>query len=593
MMSIQEQWYRKAHNGGLGYQYPARGYGFYGGMITDKPKSIQEQDLDKIDLEEMRKYNDKIRDYANKMEDYAIENQIWLEEHKAKLSKAKLSKANLSIQEQTLLSDQANIHNEPETEQIEEKLEEAKEEIEDAKETLDETVDEIIEDDPEYTLANLYKVKIEGKTEQQLIEEYDKTLYNNNTELINNLIEDKLPNRIYDKNILAIIDKVRYALDMAKIKHIMPDFYSFIERNKQSYQGKLYKIDDPDLNPVEYYKNVYKPSLDPIYKKQMDSRYYNPIYERASDMAIEKRTGNITTERGNIMETLLDPIQDFFQLVSNTDVQDVKNTKDINSNHYTELYKDIINQQHQKRSKLESRIKELDEELEDPNISDNEYIKKSDEQTKLANQLSKEPLPHNTYYVVDYVGDKGLYELKTLELTYPQYKNDIRSPERYKLLMPYIDNNGNSLSRDIKDDVKGGINLVATKIEGYDKMKIKFGEDNNGNKYISNITYNGENTLNEPKYNYDVIFALKDGFFKYNVLKDPNLYIKRDGTAILLNTPKGHFKGDKTKIDYYIPVDRLEPISKDKVHDYFNIKRPIKLKMIPRHVNELIEQYNK
>jgi hypothetical protein len=59
-MSIQELWYRKARNGGLGYQYPMRGYGFYGGMINDddsddgdvlnpkvsKPKlSIQQQSL--------------------------------------------------------------------------------------------------------------------------------------------------------------------------------------------------------------------------------------------------------------------------------------------------------------------------------------------------------------------------------------------------------------------------------------------------------------------------------------------------------------------------------------------------------------------
>lgn len=80
MMSIQEQWYHKSRNGGLGYQYPMRGYGFYGGMITDKPKSKQE-----IDLDEMRNYV---------KEGYNFLSSI-----------GKVSKPKASIQQQSLLPD--------------------------------------------------------------------------------------------------------------------------------------------------------------------------------------------------------------------------------------------------------------------------------------------------------------------------------------------------------------------------------------------------------------------------------------------------------------------------------------------------------
>jgi len=144
-------------------------------------------------------------------------------------------------------------------------------------------------------------------------------------------------------------------------------------------------------------------------------------------------------------------------------------------------------------------------------------------------------------YLVDFVSDKNLYEMKALENSFGDF---------YK---------------------KGSIHLVGTKVSENVNFVGKFIYDKNNNKVVvENIGYRDYidkpvrfNTLSGKNYNYNAIFCLKDGIYNCN-LSNPNLwYIDKNNKASFKFTP-------------------------DK---YGNVHIPIKY--IQRVDNSLVEQINK
>ena len=186
-----------------------------------------------------------------------------------------------------------------------------------------------------------------------------------------------------------------------------------------------------------------------------------------------------------------------------------------------------------------------------------DYMKIIPKQIKDAKN-KKHPL---SYFVVDFISKNTLYELKTLT----------KSAEQY---------------------VKNGyINLVDTKIEGNPVTMPIIAIDSNGNPYIFNIVKGGErygiNTLNDntvdesgdptSKYDYKVIFELKDGTYYYEPLKDPDLQleeIKQGGYKgyYTMSLPYDKIRHSSTKSDYKIPMNKVHILKKSKHEQAHNTK---------------------
>jgi hypothetical protein len=376
----------------------------------------------------------------------------------------------------------------------------------------------------------------------------------------------------------AIGIELNYTVLLGKIRKHMPEYYAFIT-DSMNNDPKLYDIDINAFNLEDFLK-VYTTSLEPEYTEIIKNRYFNELYDEAN-----KQGKGLDTERGNKMEDILNEKQGFFKSITKNE-NNVNNTKDYNSLHYTEEYINAI------KSKAVTYF-QITEQIDDVKKSTNLIGKdKFNKVNELEDKLLTVKQPDTSYYVVDYIGDRGLYELKCLAFSFIDYKYkpyDIANPAYKKIdIFTTINENGNPVATSLKN-FEGGINLVATKIDGYKGMDIIFNRDGDNNVYIDQIKYNGINTLNESKHNYNVIFALKDGFYIYNILDDPNLHIKPDGKAILLNTPRIP-SNEKGKFDYIIPIDRLELMKKQ------DINGPITLpsnKKIIREVNELIKDMPK
>lgn len=145
------------------------------------------------------------------------------------------------------------------------------------------------------------------------------------------------------------------------------------------------------------------------------------------------------------------------------------------------------------------------------------------------------------FYLVDFVSDKNLYEMKALEKTFDDF---------YK---------------------KGSIHLVGTKVSENVNFVGNFIYDKNDNKVVvKNIGYRDYynkpvkfNTLEGNNFNYNVIYCLKDGIYNCN-LSNPNLWnIDKNNKAIFKFLP-----------DFYGNVN-------------------IPIKYIQRVDNSLVKQINK
>lgn len=144
------------------------------------------------------------------------------------------------------------------------------------------------------------------------------------------------------------------------------------------------------------------------------------------------------------------------------------------------------------------------------------------------------------FYLVDFMSEKYLYEMKALEKSFDDF---------YK---------------------KGSIHLVGTKVFENDNYKAKFIYDDKNNKIIvENIGYRNHSnepisfkTLSNNNYEYISIFVLSDGIYSCN-LSNPKLWnIDKDG--------KPYFKYPKDKYgNVHIPINFIERIDK-KIIDEIN-----------------------
>jgi len=554
-VSIQELWLRKlSGRGGLGYHYPIGGYGITGrggsedsssvwsGLIS-RPESINSW-IPESTVEGFNPYpiglengKDIYKEYTpDEINQFIIDRDLKrVEPDTYKMIKKNPKKFNELLEKHYEKSKFMPVI----TENIDSNIEALKDQLRDVGniETTQEEDREILEtESPDFykkITTDIYKI---GKHDTTYLNAYENDLFPNCPK----------------PELLAIGHELRYNILLGKIRDNMRDYYNFINEAITN-DPKLYDIDIGIFNLEDFLK-VYKTSLESEYTEIIKNRYYNELYYEAN-----KRGKGLDTERGNIMENILDEKQGFFKSIVNGE-NNVNNTKDYKSLYYTKEYIDEVKRRASEYFEIADQIKKL----KLLNSDDDKIFNEIDELNDILNTKKQ---PDTTYYVVDYVGEYGLYELKCLKFSFIDYKYMIydKSNPSHKIIEKYsgVDKKDIPIKESIKRH-ENGINFVATKIDGYTGMDIIFNRDNNNNVYIEQIKYHGINTLKTPRYNYNGIFALKDGFYTYDILKDPNLYIKHDGRAVLLNTPR---VADVTgKFDYIIPVDRLKLMIKQNIN---------------------------
>jgi len=198
-----------------------------------------------------------------------------------------------------------------------------------------------------------------------------------------------------------------------------------------------------------------------------------------------------------------------------------------------------------------------------------------EELTSLINdtrkQIDKMKKPVLDFYLVDYISDNNLFEIKALAKKYSQYNETVYETRTYKTNKVSVIYNG----KDTK--IKGGINFVANKITGNEgAFKPRFEKKSDGSVVVKNInwhydTFKKNNSIGTLKHEYDnytVIFFLEDGIYKYDILKDDKLIIDKNGKASL-DYPK---QISPNVEDYIIPINKLVKVSAKELLT-FNIPR--------------------
>ena len=269
----------------------------------------------------------------------------------------------------------------------------------------------------------------------------------------------------------------------------------FFETFNPDNQGKVYNTSD---NSTPYYSDELQQ-----YATKHNDEYVIPENLKNTIEYLEKTQSK----------------KDFYGIIDSLDIQGNYRGKNSNSIAY-EMKKNLTPEE----------LKDIDIELRD-------IIKETNPQA--FNMLQeKDKLELLDYMLVDYLSENAAYELKTLKHSYKTY-----AKEGTANINP------------------GYINLVANKITGSDgKFKPYFDKTT---KKLTSIKYDTKGTkvdiLKDDKpRDYIVIFALSDGYYKYNITKDPNLVIDKNGRASLSYELNG------TKKDYYIPIEKLKRINKNE-----------------------------
>jgi len=182
-------------------------------------------------------------------------------------------------------------------------------------------------------------------------------------------------------------------------------------------------------------------------------------------------------------------------------------------------------------------------------------------------EIDKMSRPVLDFYLVDYISDNNLFEIKALSKKYSQYKETVYESRTFRTNKVSVTYNG-------KDTIiKGGINFVANKITGKEgDFKPLFEKKSDGSVFVKNINWYYDpfkknesiGTLKHEYDNYTVIFFLEDGIYKYDILKDDKLIIDKNGKASL-DYPKQNS-------DYIIPINKLKKVSAKELLT-FNIPR--------------------
>jgi len=256
-----------------------------------------------------------------------------------------------------------------------------------------------------------------------------------------------------------------YIQSLAKLKEI--------ENNEKGVSKEITDLDKKLYKAIKDYENItgkeieYQYEDEEDYEKALDEWYLPELKPEKfeNEFIIKLRNlGYSFTNIGNLCEKFYGSKKELFEHINrNTDKSKIINSSITSNNDYYSPNMKII--------------------------GDNEILVKGIKMKK------------SDFYLVDFVSDKNLYEMKALEKSFEDF---------YK---------------------KGSIHLVGTKVSENVNFVGKFTYDKNSNKVVvKNIGY--RDYINKPikfdtlvgnNYNYNVIYCLKDGIYYCN-LSNPNLW---------------------------------------------------------------------
>lgn len=409
--------------------------------------------------------------------------------------------------------------------------------------------------------------------------------YNEYPDLNIELIEDFLNNPDIDEEDRKNLENIKLAIELnkykgaykeAKEKQIAPKIdidekviddvidranklmvKSNVERQEIiKEQDKRIKKKEPEPEEEFEEEEVVQPTEPEI------KPYKNEVFDIAGEEAKQKYPDvPVHMARGNVMEDILDQHQDFFEAINPDVGSEVYNTKREDCPFYTKdmmdyyennlkIWEDIL-------ENSKKNLQKAYERNEKQNVIDSytkSYLKSKEDYDEKHNKLK--------FMVVDYLSKNSLFELKTLTESYETLKR------------------------------RGNVHLITNKIEGKSgDFKPKFIETNDG-RFCETLTferpagYRQPNTKHEAivksKYSYEVIFCLSDGFYIYDVLKDPDIIINENGRAKIkktrivdgkeVSTLRNIKMGEKDKEHYLIPIDRIRQMNKSDYERIFSNK---------------------
>jgi len=324
---------------------------------------------------------------------------------------------------------------------------------------------------------------------------------------------------------------------------------------------------------IDYMNKVF---LDIREEVKKDSKV--PLYYKNAEVG--NRVEDYLNNHTELFNTLqLDNLGETFNS-SNADTYYSDDTldiaKDINENIRPDTVKKL-------KDSLSKFINDKNNETSNGNITQ----ERDKELTSLINDtlkdIDKMSRPVLDFYLVDYISDNNLFEIKALSKKYSQYKETVYETKTFGTKKVSVTYNG----KDTK--IKGGINFVANKITGNEgDFKPLFEKKSDGSVVVKNINWyhnpfkrkESIGTLKHEYDNYTAIFFLEDGIYKYDILKDDKLKIDKNGKASLDYPTQSS--------DYIIPINKLKKVSAKELLT-FNIPRFTSDTIISSELANMIE----
>ena len=315
-------------------------------------------------------------------------------------------------------------------------------------------------------------------------------------------------------------------------------------------QQPKYEINKPEPEPDKFMEYLNKPFLD--IKKEV----YN-------DANVPKNYKD--AEVGNRVENYLNAHTEIFNTLQPDNIGDTINT----TNAFAYYTIDAINEinridKERKEQVIPYLLKGLAKFQNDLKKAEDDNLPKIVKDTCInnisyaENQIYKKSRPVLDYFVTDYISDNNLFEIKALKYKYSEYQVKTYKSNSYT----------NVMYKGKNTVVEGGINFVARKVTGEGtSFKPIFEKKDDGSAVVKNVRFHYNpakikeyvDTLPHEYNNYNAIFFLEDGIYKYDILNDDKLIIDKNGIA-KLDYPK---RGD----DYIIPMNKLVKVtSKELLH---------------------------
>lgn len=509
-MSIQEQWYRKSRNGGLGYQYPMRGYGFYGGMITDNHKSIQEQEHDELlNINKVSK------------------SKKTLDELDAKYSKV-INNVNETLKDAQPYIKQYNM--------IQEKVKQRE-------------IDALDDINKEIELGITNEELDNIKSIEETLIEYGKKTEQDAEQLLKDIKSKDLFKEGYD----AIRDPdTKKFKSKTAINYILTTYNNKLKRD---LKNKL--IDDGIYTKKTSAEQIYN---DPEFRKKLNTEIKNDDYLLGIGMSIRAKNNEIKAEEDlkavNQMNGLILTKKDEIKLIENQIQELYKKALDDYNGLYGTQLKNVTKQLKQT---LDKEIIDKDElnKLNDSITTKNEEIKKI-EKDILDKNISYTPIIE---YHEELTTEKGNIS-NTNEELYDNILNETL-PESNITFNTWINDTNIEYINTLKDDLKNSV--VPTEINGDTLQTIM-----NERREQAREEAKASGTYNEDKEKHIMKHITRASVFEdldyynddllYNIIHKLDPEFKRTGIkkTIKINSNSYYEDDDiKFKGDNFAPIDNI------------------------------------